>query len=100
MNTLNYADLDVGIRNTVRLLRDAGFETTDSGDGVSKPQIEGCTLPVPHVFAHTTPVRAFKDAARMARLLGKGWHVELSYSTADQQCFLLAIAKMETSPHA
>ncbi len=30
---MNYDELDAGIRETVRLLRDNGFQTTDSGDG-------------------------------------------------------------------
>ena len=44
-------DLDPGIRNVVALIRGAGFETTDSGDGVSKLGTEqaGCMRTEPHV---------------------------------------------------
>ncbi len=36
MKLLDYDKLDPGIRETVRWLRGLGFNTTDSGDGVSK----------------------------------------------------------------
>jgi hypothetical protein len=47
---MNYEDLDPGIREVVRMLRDAGFNTTDSGDGVTKVALghEG-VMTVPHV---------------------------------------------------
>ena len=44
--------LDPGIRDVVRYLRGKGYETTDSGDGVSKPASwfeTGEALPFPHV---------------------------------------------------
>lgn len=41
--------LDPGIRRTVMALRVSGFRTTDSGDGVSKPDM-ACALPVPNVY--------------------------------------------------
>ena len=43
---------DPGIGATVRWLQGLGYETTDSGDGVSKPQAwydSGEAMPVPHV---------------------------------------------------
>jgi len=36
MEDINYDELDPGIRKLVRLLRDNGFDTTDSGDGAFK----------------------------------------------------------------
>lgn len=48
MSELNLEELDPGIREVVRRLRKAGFNTTDSGDGVSKPEME-CALDVPNV---------------------------------------------------
>lgn len=50
-DTLNYAELNPGIREVVRWLRqDLAFTTTDSGDGVTNVAagMEGA-LPVPHV---------------------------------------------------
>lgn len=49
--------LDPGVRDLVIALRDAGFETTDSGDGVSKPQVDGCTLPFLHVYVRVPDSR-------------------------------------------
>ena len=36
MKDIDYGELDPGIRETVRRLNEEGFETCDSGDGVSK----------------------------------------------------------------
>jgi len=79
-----YAALDPGIRDVVRLLNDNGFETTDSGDGVSKPAA-GIVFPFPHVAAVTTPGTMVADAERCAALLGPEWIVEASYATRAQQ---------------
>lgn len=51
LDQVGYGGLDPGIRETVRTLREAGFDTTDSGDGESK-QAAGFTdaLATPHVF--------------------------------------------------
>lgn len=44
--------LDPGIRRIVLWMRGLGFETTDSGDGVTKPaRGEDWTEGVPHVYA-------------------------------------------------
>jgi len=42
-------ELDPGVRNFVGFLRSKGFNTTDSGDGESKPE-EARIMPWPHVF--------------------------------------------------
>lgn len=49
---IDYDELDPGIRKTVRLLRAAGFDTTDSGDGQSKFKNSdaGCAIDMPNVF--------------------------------------------------
>lgn len=47
------AALDPGVRDLVIALRAAGYETTDSGDGVSKPKDwfeSGEALPFLHVY--------------------------------------------------
>lgn len=90
---VNYDALDPGIREVVRLLRDAGFDTTDSGDGVSKPAV-GRTLDIPHV--HIRVLRAdLIDASHAVRDLLKHRgvrfgkvqapcpHVEATYSPCD-----------------
>lgn len=50
LSTEEASALDSGVRDLVIALRSAGYETTDSGDGVSKPQVDGCTLPFLHVY--------------------------------------------------
>jgi hypothetical protein len=92
---VNYEELDPGIREIVRALNDVGFETTDSGDGVSKPAdwyASGEAIPFPHVVAQTTPETMVADAHRMVFVLGAGWVVEASYSTLDRTAHLFARA--------
>lgn len=99
-------ELDPGIAAVVRLLREAGFDTTDSGDGVSKPQDwyeSGEALPFPHVFVMMRAsdfllsadfaLRSFGEAARMQSLLDghePGWRVEASYAPQDHSVVLMA----------
>lgn len=88
-----YEELDPGIRDIVRRVNQAGFETTDSGDGVSKPQEwfdSGEALPFPHVVAVTTPATMVKDAHLLNDVLGPGWLVEASYCTLRQRAHLFA----------
>jgi len=69
---LDYALLDPGIKETVRFLRQLGFRTTDSGDGVTKPS-EGDTgaLTFPHVFMMVEPKKAHQEADRLKWVLDK-----------------------------
>jgi hypothetical protein len=70
--------LDPGIRSTVEMLWRHGFRTTDSGDGVSKPEA-GRVFDMPHV-ACVCPVSLLKsEADRLHITLGKDWRVEASY---------------------
>lgn len=93
-NDLNH--LDPGIAETVWLLRSCGFDTTDSGDGVSKPPDER-SMDFPHVAAVTTPATMCADADRMAVVLGEGWTVEASYSTEGRTAILLATREQRES---
>lgn len=91
MTDVKYSALDPGIVDTVRLLRDEGFNTTDSGDGVSKPP-EGRTF---GDLAHVVCVVRWREdmlaeADRLHVLLGDTWHVEANYSTRDRVCLLVA----------
>ena len=69
MGDLNYAELDPGIRRVVAMLRHFGFETTDSGDGVTKfkdPSWDPDELiPFPHVVVHADSPRAAIAALRV-----------------------------------
>lgn len=82
-----YDDLDPGIVEVVRFLHGHGFETTDSGDGVSKldPDFKWhdphCWT-VPHVAVRTTLVSGFSDARKVQELLwslDEDWYVEFTF---------------------
>jgi hypothetical protein len=64
----DYESLDPGIRGLVRLLRHSRFDTTDSGDGVSKP-LEHRVLHFPHVFCRTDPGSLIGECDRMREVL-------------------------------
>lgn len=85
----DYQILDPGIRDTVRRVHEAGFETTDSGDGVSKPAA-GMVFPFPHVAAVSAPGTIIADADRLAAVLGPDWVVEAVYQTLTQSAYLFA----------
>lgn len=81
-------NLDPGIKDTVKLLRSHGFNTTDSGDGVTKKDLieEGQALDYPHVASTVNdldPVNSFKEAKRMQEILGPDWGVQLTYNPKD-----------------
>lgn len=84
--------LDPGIRDVVEQLRSAGFKTTESGDGVSKPADER-TFDGPHVICRIGPALMVAEAQRLWAVLGPGWHVEASYSPNDGVAVLIATAE-------
>lgn len=68
-------ELDEGIRATVLWLRRCGFETTDSGDGYSKP-FEDRALDQPHVVMKVDPARMIAEAHRLRDLIAeRGWQL-------------------------
>lgn len=81
--------LDAGIQQIVLRLRAEGFETTDSGDGVSKPASPE-VLPYRHVFCRVETQAASAEADRLQGVLGKYWAVEASYSALDHLSVLIA----------
>lgn len=82
--------LDPGIRDLVVMLRAAGFETTDSGDGVSKPAGER-VFDYPHVYAvASSPHRLLYEAHRLQELLGDKWMVEAVYMPRNGMALLAA----------
>lgn len=94
MSPVNYAELDPGIRDRVRILNEHGFETTDSGDGVSKRPDPGEVLRFPHVAAVTEPARLISDAESLFSLTKlvpqlAGGTVEASYNPDDGVALLL-----------
>lgn len=91
-------ELDPGITEVVRWLNQRHFDTTDSGDGVTKP-MNGWTeedgiLLVPHVFIQVSRGNLTAEADRLVRLLGfigvkfspiggDGVHVQATYDPVD-----------------
>lgn len=65
---IDYEALDPGIRETVRWLNAEGFETSDSGDGHSKRDME-CAQPFPHVAVPIMPELLVKGADLLRELL-------------------------------
>jgi len=67
---LDYSTLTLGIRRTVALVRSWGFETTDSGDGVTNIQagMEGA-MTVPNVYITVLPSCLIAEADRLLREL-------------------------------
>ena len=107
MNDINVQALDPGIREIVVKLREAGFETTDSGDGASKPA-PGIVIPFPHVvivtpFPHvvikSSPPNLNDDADRVYSFLAKEnlmnfgnfGKVEATYDPADHSAVILVM---------
>jgi hypothetical protein len=107
----NFDELDPGIRETVRFLRKHGFETVDSGDGVSKvgTELEDAMLDFPHVAMLTTPYTMVEESERLYSLLkAQGVqfgpngvvsvdpnnppsdpHIDVSYSPVDGHAILM-----------
>ena len=65
---MNYDDLDPGIRETVRWLHGHGFLTCDSGDGMSKGDME-CAMPFPNVSMIVSRDDMCSEADRLYGLL-------------------------------
>lgn len=90
----DYAQLDPGIRLTVKRLHEAGYVTTDSGDGGSKPKEDyetGCAMPFPHVVVSSTRARMCDDADAIAKLLGPPWVCEANYCTAVDKLAMILV---------
>ncbi len=97
--------LDPGIRDVVVRLNNAGYVTTDSGDGVSKSDdafASGCALPFPHVMGTLPPprtIRALQNVARdIAEVCGPNWVCEVSCSTEDPVPFWVFVARPKAVP--
>jgi hypothetical protein len=68
----NYDEITPGVRKLVRFLRDAGFTTIDSGDGVTNVEagMEGATE-MPHVHIATTHRAMVVEAHRLQNAMDK-----------------------------
>ncbi len=68
MKELDTSILDPGIRRLVTWLRAKGYNTTDSGDGVSKAESikDGDALGTPHVFIPVNPADGIRLSEQLA----------------------------------
>jgi hypothetical protein len=86
--------LDPGIRNLVVALNKAGFVTTDSGDGVSKPEC-GRMINVPHVVIKAEPSRllltanALHDWCRATKLKVTRGMIQATYDPVDKSAIVM-----------
>jgi len=65
---VDYELLDAGIRRTVRLLRDNGFRTCDSGDGTKAAEMD-CAVGYPMVAMLAEPGVLVAEADRLHALM-------------------------------
>ncbi len=98
--TFDPAELDPGIRDFVCWLNHHRFETTDSGDGVTKlaagwPPEEA--MDVPHVFIAVVPEDMVSEAIRLRDLIQSGGDrvpegaITASYDPANHVAILAVI---------
>lgn len=85
----NAESLDPGIRTVVVRLRALGFNTTDSGDGVTKPENERI-FHVPHVVCQVSKHELQDSADQLLSVLGPEWRIEASYCPNDGSSIVLA----------
>lgn len=90
--SFDYDALDIGVRDVVRRLHEQGFETTDSGDGRSKPP-EQREMDFPHVAVAVQPELMIPEAHRLQAHLGPSWCVEATYWPQSGYALLLATSE-------
>ena len=96
-------ECDPGIREVVRKLVGFGYETIDSGDGVSKPDdwyASGYARDHAHVVVKTTVGRMVQDTETLfcinRELFGGRFNVDLTYSPGeDPMIDLWALSEQE-----
>ena len=105
MRPIKLTDLDPGIRDVVAALWERGLETTDSGDGVSKPE-PGIVLAFEHVAVvpGDDPDATMQAAAEVlaAARPGEPWQLEHSRSrtVADPEIReILLVYRLEEGEH-
>ncbi len=95
MDTLNPALLTPGIRKTVLWLRSLGFDTTDSGDGVTnvEAEMEGA-IDIAHVHIQTTPLkmvsvaRNLQDAVEAKGIKLEAGMIQATYDPVDHSAIV------------
>lgn len=67
VKAIDYGTINPGVRELVRLLRDNGFDTYDSGDGTTR-EFE-CDLGIPYVHIVADPLFITTDSNRLVFVL-------------------------------
>ncbi len=103
---VNYDELDPGIRETVRRLNEWGFETTDSGDGVTKGE-DGES--VPHVYVRCEAHHMISVARQLKILLeragfcvepvgpGDGIFIQATYDPANESAIVAVVGVRDSA---
>ena len=67
---MNFREINPGICKLVAMLQDHGFDTCDSGDGITNPQlkIDGA-MEIPNVFMTVPPAAIVSESKRLLDLL-------------------------------
>lgn len=92
MTDIDYDQISPGVRDLVRELNEAGYETTDSGDGTNyRNGMEGA-LPYRHVFG-VVPRDAFSLQTYADKLQERypDARVEVHYSPGDKDSIWLLL---------
>jgi len=87
-----------GIRRIVLWLRDLGYDTTDSGDGVSNEEME-CAMDIPNVHMACTPQNLLERADELHQQLAlrgittgddpwAGACIQATYNPADKGAYI------------
>lgn len=64
---IDFAALNPGVRRLVRVLREAGFDTCDSGDGATHDH--ECDRSYPYVVIRVRPAEMAEEARRLRKVL-------------------------------
>lgn len=93
---LDLSTLDPGIRDTVAWLRERGYQTTDSGDGVSKAD-DPDALPYPHVVIRVELAEMIGIANELDavadQIPGGPWTVEVNYRPSDRTAIVMLLGE-------
>ena len=94
LGEFDYAKLDPGIRNIVRVLRYLGFNTVSSGDGETKLESgydPAEIVPYPHVAISVDPEKLLKEAYRLTSAIGESWTIQATFNPRDETALILVM---------
>lgn len=93
MTEFDYDSLDEGIREKVRSLQKAGFNTIDSGDGSKWDWMSCASMPHAHIVCRMDALGTMShcmDASQVGLdILGDGWTAEISYTYGEDSAIIV-----------